>query len=436
MTTHSVLFVDDETDILDALSRVFRKEGYRIRVATSAIEGWALLAVEPSDLIVCDQNMPGVTGVEFLTRVEQDHPDTVRIVLTGHADAEAAIAAINHGKVHRFLTKPWRNDELRLMVRESLNQRDMVLENRRLHELVLKQNEQLKEMNFGLERKVQERTTEVNEKNRELARLYSDLDESFDDSIRVFAGLMELRDSLIGSHSKRVVAASKAIAQALGLARETARDLERAAVLHDVGKIGVPQPILETDDSRLSKNEREILHRHPVLGQAAVQVVDNLRGVGVVIRHHHERFDGTGYPDGLRGGQIPLGARIIAVADAYDYLMYRRGDDQTRTEEWAVMAMESGSSQAFDPDVLSIFLQLHGSWRFDPNQPAEITVDIRDLRPDMVLSRDLYTAGGLLLAPKDTIIKPPYIERIANYHRVDPIRGGIYVYPGSGSPVQ
>lgn len=429
MTTHSLLFVDDEPYILEALVRVFRREDYHVRVAPSATEGWAALAQQPADLILCDQRMPGVTGVEFLARVKQDYPDTIRIMLTGHADTDAAVAAINDGEVHRFLTKPWRNEEIRLTVREMLDQRDLAMENRRLHELVVIQNEQLKMLNSCLEQKVQERTLEISEKKEELARLYVDLDQSFDDSIRVFAGLIELRDSFTGSHSKRVAEASRAVAETMGLTKEAVREVERAAVLHDVGKMGVPEHLLKTDQSRLTVEELSILQRHPVLGQATVQVVDGLREVSVVIRHHHERFDGNGYPDHLQGERIPLAARIIAVADAYDGLLYRRSNGKNTSEECAVRALETGSSRAFDPRVVEVFLQTRGSWRFDVVEPlAELVLEIRDLRPGMVLSRDLYTAGGLLLAPKNTAIKLPYIDRIKNYHVVDPIKGGIFVY--------
>ncbi len=432
MSTHSLLFVDDETNILESLSRVFRKEDCSIRVASNASEGWAALTQQPADLIICDQRMPGLTGVEFLARVKQDYPDTVRIILTGHVDTEAAITAINDGEVHRFLTKPWRNEELKLIVRESLDRRDLALENNRLHELVLTQNAQLKELNASLEQKVQERTSEIRQKNEELAGLYSNLDQSFDDSIRVFAGLIELRDSFIGSHSKRVGEASKAVAETMGLTKEAVREVERAAMLHDVGKIGVPEHLLKSEQSTLGKQERAILQRHPILGQATVQVVDNLQGVGLIIRHHHERFDGQGYPDGLQEGDIPLGARIIAVADAYDGFLYRRSSAKT-TEERAVRALELGSSRAFDPNIVGIFLQLRGAWRFDTNEPLEVMLAIRDLRPGMMLSRDLYTTGGLLLAPKNTTIKRSYIDRIGNYHRVDPIKGGVFVYTTSGS---
>jgi len=434
VSTHSLLFIDDEPNILESLGRVFRKENYDVRFASSASDGWTAISRQPADLIICDQSMPGLTGGEFLARVKQDYPDTVRIILTGHADAEVAIAAINEGQVHRFLTKPWRNEELKLIIRETLYQRDLVLENRRLHKLVLSQNEQLIELNTSLEEKVQERTLEISRKNEELACLYSELDQSFDDSIRVFAGLIELRDTFIGSHSKRVGEASRAVAESMGLDGEAIREVERAAVLHDIGKIGIPQHILKGDHAALTKEERIILQRHTVLGQAAVQVIDNLQGVGLIIRHHHERYDGKGYPDGLQGNDIPLGARIIAVTDTYDYFMYRQRDGGAPSEESAVQAIEYGSSRAFDPGIVTAFLQLRGSWRFNAKEPLEIRVAVKELSPGMVLSRDLYTTGGLLLAPKNTALKQSYIDRIGNYHKVDPIKGGVYVLKTSPAP--
>ncbi len=429
MSRHSLLFVDDEANILESLQRVFRRQEYDIRMAVGGEQAWALVQQRPADLIISDQRMPGVTGVEFLTRVKSRYPDTVRMILTGNADLQTAVAAINDGQVHRFLTKPWNNEELKLTVRQALEQQDLVLENRRLNELVVAQNEELKQLNAGLERKVDERTVEIRSKNDELSQLYAELDQSFDDSIRVFAALAELRDKYVGSHSKRVADASKALAKVIGLPPQAIRDVERSALLHDIGKIGLPGHLLYGTGIMNTDADRAILQRHPVLGQAALQIVPQLQGVGVIIRHHHERFDGKGYPDGLGGRDIPLAARIIAVADRYDYLIYRRDRNAPASEDQALSTIHQGASTAFDPAIVKIFVSLPGPWRFQPPEAAtdDGQISIEELREGMVLAKDLYTAGGLLLAPKDTVIKQAYIDRIANYHRVDPIKGGIHV---------
>ncbi len=269
MPEHTLLFVDDEENIQRSLQRVFRREGYNILTASSGGEGLEKIAQTPVDLILSDQRMPQMSGVEFLREVRKTSPDTVRIILTGYADVQAAMDAINQGEVYRFITKPWNEQELKLTVKRALEQRDLLLENRRLNELIKRQNDELMELNRNLERKVQERTQEIRAKNEELSRLYGGLEKNFLDSIRVFASLVELRDSYTGSHSKRVAAFSKSIAEKWGLEEKEILDVEIAAILHDIGKIGIPDKVLAKPYEEMGQEERKIYEQHPIIGQAA-----------------------------------------------------------------------------------------------------------------------------------------------------------------------
>ena len=428
MPEHTLLFVDDEENIQRSLQRVFHREGYNILTASSGKEGLEKIAQNKVDLILSDHKMPQMTGVEFLKEAKKVSPDTVRIILTGYADVQAAMDAINQGEVYRFITKPWDDQDLKLTVKRALQQRDLVLENRRLNELTRKQNEELKELNRDLEKRVQERTKEIRRKNKELSKLYTDLEKNFLDSIRVFASLVELRDSYIGSHSKRVAAFSRSIAEKWGLDEKEVLDVEIAAILHDIGKIGIPDKVLAKSYEEMGQEERRVYEQHPIIGQASIQIIDNLQEVGVLIRHHHESWDGTGYPDGLKEDGIPLGSRIISAVDAYDTMLNRRRYTQRVTRFQVIERLKKGRGVKFDPEVVNIFLELLEVKEVKAKKRVELRIALDQLEEGMVLARDLYTSKGILLIPKDEVIREAHIDKIRNYHHIDPIIGGVWVY--------
>ena len=410
------------------MQRVFHREGYNILTASSGKEGLEKIAQNKVDLILSDHKMPQMTGVEFLKEAKKVSPDTVRIILTGYADVQAAMDAINQGEVYRFITKPWDDQDLKLTVKRALQQRDLVLENRRLNELTRKQNEELKELNRDLEKRVQERTKEIRRKNEELSKLYTDLEKNFLDSIRVFASLVELRDSYIGSHSKRVAAFSRSIAEKWGLDEKEVLDVEIAAILHDIGKIGIPDKVLAKSYEEMGQEERRVYEQHPIIGQASIQIIDNLQEVGVLIRHHHESWDGTGYPDGLKEDGIPLGSRIISAVDAYDTMLNRRRYTQRVTRFQVIERLKKGRGVKFDPEVVNIFLELLEVKEVKAKKRVELRIALDQLEEGMVLARDLYTSKGILLIPKDEVIREAHIDKIRNYHHIDPIIGGVWVY--------
>src|SRR3989337_1672830 len=197
--THNVLLVDDEENILNALNRTLRKEQYRILTATNGADGLSILEKEMITIVLSDHRMTGMEGVEFLSEVRKKSPDTIRMMLTGYADIRAVMNAINQGEVYRFITKPWDDEEIKLIVRGAIKHSDIVTENRELHALTRRQNLELKDLNNNLEEKVAERT-------REVEVLYKDLEQNFIDFVREFMSLLELKSRHLGSHCKRVAA--------------------------------------------------------------------------------------------------------------------------------------------------------------------------------------------------------------------------------------
>ncbi len=439
--THTLLLVDDEENILNSLKRILRNDGYRIFTATNAKEGLNILKQEPVSLVISDQRMPNMTGSEFLALARETAPDAVRIMLTGYADINAAMDAINQGSVYRFITKPWDDNDLLVTIRYALMQYELVLENRRLTQLTQRQNAELKDLNQGLEKRVEERTEKIRKMNRKLKN-------SFFVTIRVFTGLLGLFDPDLVAHSKRVAALSREIARRYGnLENPEYEAIELASLLHDIGLMSVPNNLLKkrknqkTDSGRklyqpfggdrqwqiatqdqMTASERKLYQQHPVVGQMSLAGIENLDQVSVLVRAHHEHFDGSGYPDGLKDEEIPLGARIISVADTYDDLVYRC----KMLEVDALATIKKKSWTAFDPETvihLVDVLQQEAAAKKKENM-----ITLQELKPGMVLSRDIETYSGRLLVAKDTEIKENYIAKLLSYNEIDPIVDRIYVY--------
>lgn len=320
----TLLLVDDEPGILSALRRLFRPHGYQLLLAESGAAGLAELEKTPVDLVISDMRMPEMDGAAFLKQVRERWPNTARILLTGYADITSTVAAINEGEISRYISKPWDDDEIVGIVRDTLERQRLESENRRLAALIQAQNEELKDLNAGLEQKVAERTAELQQALGFVEQAHGELKKSFLASVQVFSSLAELRTGGAGSplagHGRRVADLARGLAQRLGLADGEIQTIMLAGLLHDIGKLGLPDDLLGKPFNLLSQDHRALVMKHPVIGQNILMAVERFKDVAQLVRHHHECFDGSGFPDRLAGTAIPMGSRILAVANDYDAL--------------------------------------------------------------------------------------------------------------------
>ncbi len=345
----SILCVDDEELILKALTRTFRKEQFKVLTARSGEDGLEILKNSKSiGLILSDEKMPKMNGSDFLQAAAKIFPDIPKIILTGYADKNAAIDAINKGGACHFLTKPWNDQELLQLVRDCLHRYGLARENQRLLTVVRVQNEKLAGWNSSLKERVlnlvQERIDELNKSHLELLRRLGT------------AG--EYRDNETGLHNVRVCHFSRCIALELGLPESEADLLFNAAALHDLGKIGIPDSIL-LKPGKLDDAELNIIRTHCEIGSKIIG--DNqsplLKTAASVALTHHEHWDGAGYPRELKGSDIPLSGRIVAVADTFDALVTERPYKEPWTVAEAVKEIVSSRERRFDPEIVDAFLR-------------------------------------------------------------------------------
>lgn len=425
--TAAILFVDDEANILSSLKRLFRPFGYRILTAESGAEGLEILQRESVDLVVSDMRMPEMNGAQFLEQVHARWPSTLRILLTGYAEIGATIDAINKGQIYRYISKPWEDNDITLTIRHALHQKQLEREKLRLEELTQRQNEQLKDLNANLEAKVRARTEELRQTMGFLEAAHEKLKLGFITSIRVFSNLVEMREGGMAGHSRRVAELSRAIARQMGMNEADVQDVFLAALLHDVGKIGFPDYLLQKPFSTLTAEERGAVFKHPAKGQTALMALEQLRNAGKLIRSHHEHFDGSGYPDRLAGLEIPLGARIIALANEYDSVQLGTLLSKHLKQADAMLFIQDGRGRRYDPAVVDAFISVMGANAETAYVRPELVLHSEQIRPGMVLSRDLLTQHGELLLSKDYLLDDLLIGQIRNFEQLGD-RLTLYVY--------
>jgi response regulator RpfG family c-di-GMP phosphodiesterase len=415
----SILFVDDEANILAALRRLFRSRGYVIFTAGSGQEGLEVLEKTPIDLVVSDMRMPAMSGAEFLERVRQRWPATMRILLTGYADIASTIDAINRGEIYRYIAKPWEDNDILLVVKEALERKFLEEEKHRLEELTRRQNEELKNLNASLEEKVKARTAELAQTLSFLEQAHEQLKHVFLTSLQVFANLMELRGGRMAGHAKRVAETCRLLTRKMNLSAAESQDVLVAALLHDIGMMGLPESLLDKPDSSLTAEERAELRKHPVRGAAALMALEQLRGAAKLIRAHHERFDGQGYPDGLTGLAIPLGARILAVANDYDGLCDGRLTAHPMNPREALDYIRESRGKRYDPRVVDAFCTVMERRAEVIHAVNEQSLTPLQLRPGMVTTRDVVTRDGLLLLAREFVLDESIIEQLRLYEKTD-----------------
>lgn len=315
---YNILLVDDEEDNLSLLYRTLRGP-YNLDRSTSPLKALEMMDEKDYQLVISDHKMPEMDGVEFLKRASEKHPDMMRILLTAYSDANILIDAINYAKIYRYVKKPYNPEELQLIVSAAL------------------EFFQLKHDND---------------------KLIVDLKELFAGTIKAIMGALDAKDSYTSGRSKRITFYSTEIAKKLGLSSIDIGKVELAGMLHDIGMIGVSDDVLYKIDD-LTQEEYDEIKEHINYSVKILEDIKQLKDVVEIIKCHHENYDGSGYPAGLRGEEIPVGARIIAVGDAFDSIISDRVYRQKNNYEEALEEIKKGSGSHFDPVIVRAFCECY-----------------------------------------------------------------------------
>ncbi len=342
-----ILVVDDEPAIRDFLQEGLNGSGYFCTIASNGYEALDRLQEREFSLVLSDIDMPRMDGVKLLQALQAGHPDIEVVMITGVVDVEVALQAIRMG-ASDYLTKPFNLEEVRFTIQKALEKRRLILENR--------------EYQRNLEEKVAERTAQVVLKHREIESLFDKLHSSYETTLKALAAALDTRDTETQGHSVRVSEYTLVIARRMGVKEPELTDIRRGALLHDVGKIGISDAVLRKP-GKLTAEEWVEMKLHPEIGHRILSEIVFLENSLPIVLSHQERYDGSGYPRGLRGEEIPLGARIFAVVDTLDAMTSDRPYRRALTYEDAREEILRNRGVQFDPRVVELFLTIPpGEW--------------------------------------------------------------------------
>jgi response regulator RpfG family c-di-GMP phosphodiesterase len=411
-----ILIVDDEEIILAALQETLRRANYQSVTFTDPRAAVAELKKRQFSVVITDQTMPELSGLQLLAEARKLQPYATRILITAVLSLDTVIEAINKGEIFRFIVKPWLREEFLATVQNAVQRYELLCQNARLQDTTQSMNEQLVELNRSFEQQVKL----VAQQNQQLGKMNAALEQSLLRSMELCVHTMQTFYPSLGNQTRRVSEICKSIAQILELSPEDRRVLESSALLHDIGLVGVQRHIIRKwheDHEPLSPAETALIEQHPILGQELAAFSIGLDKVGEVIRAHHECYDGSGYPNQLAAENIPWLARVLAVVVAYASSPLNSSN--------AVEKIKLGAGSKFDPEAVRVFLR---ALTVAPVSRKEREVTLGDLRPGMILARGIYTANGLLLVPEGQQLNATYIEKLLNHNRVQPIAQSLLVY--------
>ncbi len=342
---HTILIVDDEINNLQLLKRTFRNK-YHILTASNGLEGLEVLKNNINDIsiIVSDHKMPIMEGTKFLEEANLIAPDVIKILLTGFSDIEIITDAVNKCNLFQYMLKPFNPEELQEVVKTGADKFDLASSK----SLILK-----------------------------------DLKELFYKTIKSIASALDAKDPYTHGHSMRVTLYSIILAKELNVPEHDLELIETAGLLHDIGKIAIPESIL-CKPGKLDDNEFAIMKSHPANSERLIASIKKLHEVSPGVKHHHERWDGKGYPDGLKGEDIPYSARIIAIADTYDAMTSTRSYRKALDHDIAINEISKCAGTQFDPVLAQKFVEIEGIIKSAKDYPEEYYLKYSTLYKEII----------------------------------------------------
>lgn len=404
----TILVVDDEVDILRSIERLLHNCDYKLLMAASGEAGLAYLAQEKIDLVISDMRMPGMSGAEFLAKTATQSPHSYRILLTGFADMESTIEAINIGKIHRYIPKPWNNDDLLSAINEGMKTVRLKQQNLRLEDLLHKQNKQLKELNRSLDHKIDLRTQQI---RTALKRIEQDHNET----LHVLYNFISINPQLDGNFGRNVCLLAKQIATKLDLPAKDLRDIRLASLLCEIGLLGVHSDSFTKPFSELNYRQQQEYLNQTNMARKILSPASHLQTVIEIIASQFEHFNGSGFPNKLVQEQIPIGARILCVARDFWRFTQGRMVPLNLDDKHTLIELKKLSGIRYDPVIVDVLLEnkdmIHTGFMEKP-----MSADA--LKPGMQLKYNLYTDKHILILPEEHLFTKSTIDKLQKMQKI------------------
>jgi response regulator RpfG family c-di-GMP phosphodiesterase len=414
---YSLLIVDDDPTVLSALKGTLEREQHSVIACASPIRALKLLTERNFAVIISDYRMPEMSGLDFLVESRKLQPDCSRILITALVSLPTVIDAFNRGEIYRFVAKPWLREEFIATVHNAVQRHRLTLRNRELQLESTRLNADLTAANAALGTEVRN----LESQRQSLDSANQNLTTRYENSLELCRRILTAYDPILGSHARTLVEFANQMADSEHFEESQRHVLRSAAWLCDLGLIGMPPELLRAfrkdRAAQVTERERAMLRHHPVYSQTLAALVDPSAEVGETIRAHHERFDGTGYPDGLEGEAIPWSARCLAVAVGFV--------ESGLSKSAAADAILAQAGKAYDPEAVRLFLKVTHLVNL-PRQVSEILLG--ELEPGMMLATGIYSPHGLLLVGEGQTLGAGIIAKIRNHNEVTPINQRLLVY--------
>ena len=403
---YQVLCVDDEQNILRAIKRALFSLDVDLTLVDSGEKALAVMKDKTIHVVISDMKMPGMTGAELLEQVAAHYPDTFRVVLTGFADIDATIKAVNQGRIHRYLQKPWDNQELINTIEEGLERIKLKDENARLQKLTKLQNAKLKEVNNSLEQVVQKRTKQIKAALRRIEQRNAALEQ-------VLFNVISINPDIDGKFAIEVSELATKLANLLECSKEETNVIRYACLIGEFGLLGLKPEHYRPAFNKLSYQQQKNYLSQTKLAKTILAPAEHLREVSDILEYQFEYYNGAGLYK-LVATQIPIGARILAVARDYWRMVSGRITGQPMTPIEARVELKKHRNTRYDGNVLDILLNTK-----DIDKPSYIEnrLSTEELKPGMVLSKNLYNESHILLLPEGHVFTDATIAKLAQYER-------------------
>lgn len=423
----TILCVDDESSVLSSLKRLLRKASYHVLTADSGATALELMKTENVDLIISDMRMPGMSGAELFSQVALDYPEVTRLLLTGYSDMESTIAAVNMGKIHKYLQKPWNNDEILLIIEQELEYKQLAAENKILSQQIKIQNDELINLNIELESRIQKRTLQIQQALQKLEQKNNINKENNRSILKVFYNLLSMNEHLDGHKAMLISQLCILIGRRLNYSTYQLKQLKLAAILHELGLLCVDSSLIKPAFADLSKEQKRLYRSHPEQAYTAMAPVAHLSSTASIILHQYECVNGGGVPEKLPCDLIPEESRILAIAR--DFINATQGKlFSTRlSEQGALEYLNQRAGSIYDANILELLPELLCHLDCDTLERDEKIVATSQLKSGMTLSRDVMNSKAILLLAEGNTLTEESIERLASFEKTEKQLLKIYI---------
>ncbi len=406
-----LLLVDDEQGVLQALKRLFYRH-YDVVLANGGEEALSILETDSFDMIISDMRMPSMSGAELLKSCFEQYPAMIRVLLTGYSDLDSAIKAVNEGDIYRYISKPWDNDQLRDMVAEALESKELKSANQRLSAHIVEQNDELARLNRELQAKYEASSDAVGEAEAKLQEAYKTLRHEFDAMVHILVGSMEDRLGMEKGSTERFAELVRSFAENAGLDEAQINDTYYAALLKNLGKMSLSDSVLNKAIPQMSNAEKQEYARFTINGQTSLMLLEPLQNAANIIRSHMELYNGKGFPDRLAGDAIPKSSRILRIV--CDYAELQRESNflgEPLSEKDARVYLLKLAGQRYDRELVDVFAETLETYDGGAISSME-RLNIADVKEGMILAGNLVSPGGAVLLSTGTQLTERHVAKL------------------------